>query len=284
MFVISAAVIALAACKKEVPSVEITSTPISFGVYTQGQTRADVTNDNLASIGVLAKYIKDNDTTIYFNETIEKAASEWKSNCYWPASGTMDFYASNKTVSDAGVVTVGSIDEDVVVAKATNKTCSSSSPAVALSFGHIFSKLAVKAQVADEDGLKATITKIEVSAQAPASYDITKASANWTLGTEASETYYSGTKEISSATPTDVVLTKVYVAPQDVTVNIYCEITTKDGETVLADYSTSPKAVQLTMTEGKTHTINLTFNANRIEFIPAVTDFSGADDKEETIK
>lgn len=66
MFVISAAVIALAACKKEVPSVEITSTPISFGVYTQGQTRADVTNDNLTSIEVLAKYIKDNDTTNLF--------------------------------------------------------------------------------------------------------------------------------------------------------------------------------------------------------------------------
>lgn len=223
---------------------------------------------------------------IYFNETIEKSDTKWESTRYWPASGTMDFYASNKTVSNDGVVIVTSIDEDVVVAKATNQTCSSSPSAVDLSFGHIFSKLAVKAQVADAEGLKATITKIEVSAKAPASYNITKASANWILGLEASETeYYSGTKEISSATPTDVVLTKKYVAPQDVTVNIYCQITTKDDrETVLADYSTSPKAVQLTMTEGKTHTINLTFNANKIEFDPAVTDFSSVADTEETIK
>ena len=286
MFVISAAVIALAACKKEVPSVEITSTPISFGVYTQGQTRgADVTNDNLTSIKVLANYIKDNVTTKYFNETIAKSAIKWESTCYWPASGTMDFYASNNTVSDNGVVTVTSIGEDVVVAKATNQACSSSPSAVVLSFGHIFSKLAVKANVADAGSLKATITKIEVSAKAPASYDITKASANWELGTEASETYYSGTKEISSETLTGVELTKEYVAPQEVvTVKIYCEITTKDGETVLADYSTSPKEVQLTMTEGKTHTINLTFNANKIEFSPDVTDFSSAADTEATIK
>ncbi|MCQ2149003.1 MAG: fimbrillin family protein [Bacteroidales bacterium] len=286
MFVISAAVIALAACKKEVPSVEITFTPISFGVYTQGQTRgADVTNDNLTSIEVLANYIKDNVTTKYFNETIVQDATKWKSKSYWPASGTMDFYASNNTVSDKGVVTVTSIDDDVVVAKATDQTCSSSPSAVDLSFGHIFSKLAVEAKVADAGGLKATITKIKVSAKAPASYDITKASANWELGNEASETeYYSGTQEISSGTLTVVELTKKYVAPQDVTVKIYCQITTNDGETVLADYSTSPKVVQLTMTEGKTHTINLTFNANKIEFSPDVTDFSSAADTAATIK
>ena len=274
-FTIAAAAVVVAGCGKETVSVKDGASqlkPIAFTSYTQGEVKADVTADNLTTINVLAEHKATDTPAKYFYEAISLSGGKGTSSAYWPSSGTMYFYASNSAISDAGVVTVGSVANDVVVASKTEVSCPGSGD-VSLAFSHIFAKFVVTAKV-DSNALKATISKIEVVAKAPVSYDV-KASA-WTTAQDAgSSDYYTGTKDIVTTTA-DTVVSGGYVAPQEgVAVNVYYKLTNTDGDITYADSTANPaKITGLAFTEGKKHTLNLTFDAAKIAFeVTQVADF-----------
>ncbi|MCQ2154016.1 MAG: fimbrillin family protein [Bacteroidales bacterium] len=282
IFTIAAAAVVVAGCGKETVSVKDGASqlkPIAFTSYTQGEVKADVTSDNLSSIYVLADTTITGATAKYFNEEISKTDGKWTSSAYWPSSGTMDFYASNKAVSDGSVVTVTAVTEDVVVAKATGITCPQTA-AVSLTFSHIFAKLAVTAKVKDA-ALKATIYKIEVVAKAPASYDVAAAENNWTLAETASPETYMSSETGTAFAATDaagVTLSKEYVAPQGgVSIKVYYKVTSADGKTTYVDKTETkgPATIEnLTFTAGQKHTLNLTFDATKISFSTSVNAFT----------
>ncbi len=293
LFAVATAAIVLAGCAKDVASVGSASSelkPISFSAYTQGQTRADVDGSNLTSINVLANYTPEGGTEAskYFNESIALTSSAGESTKYWPASGSMDFYASNLAVNDNGVVTVTSINNDVVVAKIEGVSCPNSNSPVTLTFSHIFAKLTVKAKVANA-ALYAKINKITVTSKAPASYDFTKASGNLTLDSAAAtdvEYLSTETAAINEASEfASVTLAKEYIAPQSVTVKIYYTVANSDGTIKYSDHSSAnPESINITATEGKNHIINLTFDANKIAFSTSVTAFSDDSGTEVVVK
>lgn len=289
-FTIAAAAVVVAGCGKETVSVKDGASqlkPIAFTSYTQGEVKADVTGDDLTSISVLANHTPQGGAASkYFKETISISSSKGTSSAYWPSSGTMDFYASNKEVSETGVVTVTAVTEDVVIAKNTNITCLSTSD-VSLAFSHIFAKLAVTAKVKDATALKATISKIEVVAKAPASYDITKDSGNWTLssGEASTETYLSTSTEIAEATATNITLSKEYVAPQDgVSIKVYYKVTNAAGTTTYVDKTSGPAEITgLNFAAGAKHTLNLTFDATKISFSTSVNAFTDGTSTDKTL-
>lgn len=285
LFAVATAAIVLAGCAKDVASVGSASSelkPISFSAYTQGQTRADVDDSSLESINVLANHTPSGGTASkYFYESIDLTSSAGESTKYWPASGSMDFYASNFAVSDDGVVTVTSIDNDVVVASSTNVSCPQSD-AVSLTFSHIFAKLTVQAKVADE-ALSATISKIEVVAKAPARYDIKSNTLTNSSADAAAETYFNGSESIDETTLGELTLSKFYIAPQDgVKIKVYCTVSDASGSPVLVDKSSTPQVIDLNASAGTNHVINLTFDATKIAFsITSVSDFTDAEAVEE---
>ena len=279
-FTIAAVAVVVAGCGKETVSVKDGASqlkPIAFTSYTQGEVKADVTGDNLTSISVLADTTITGATAKYFKEAISISGGKGTSSAYWPSSGTMDFYASNKEVSETGVVTVTAVTEDVVVAKTKNIDCPQTSD-VSLAFSHIFAKLAVTAKVKDATALKATISKIEVVAKAPASYDITKDSGNWTLssGEASTETYLSTSTEIAAATATNITLSKEYVAPQEgVSIKVYYKVTNAAGTTTYVDKTSEPAEITgLNFAAGAKHTLNLTLDATKISFATSVSGFT----------
>lgn len=288
---IAAVAVVLVGCQKETAPFEKDSSqlkPIAFTTYTQGATKADVDASNLTSINVLAEYTPTSGSAAkYFNETISLTSNKGESTAYWPLSGKMDFYASNITITDAGVVEVTTTNNDVVVATKTDVTCPGSSD-VELAFSHIFAKFVVNAKVATT-GLKATITMIDLKRKDPASYNIKTDTWNLSTSDASDDSYLSAQSAavITATEATNVALIKDYVAPQEnVTAKIYYKLTKADDESVVyVDHSTNPAEITgLTFTKGTKTTLNLTIDAAKISFTVSVNDFADGTPSGEDLK
>ena len=106
LLLLAVAVAALASCSNDETvatnqTLEDANT-ISFRTFVGGQTRAaDITTANLGSFKAYAKLSSDGTSTYFAEDVFTKSGSTFSSTAkhYWPASGSLDFYAYSPTTS-----------------------------------------------------------------------------------------------------------------------------------------------------------------------------------------
>ena len=160
------------------------SNAISFRTFVGGQMRAaDVTTENLNAAGgtfyVTARHTVDATTTTYFDNVpfvYNASTSTFNSDkkYYWPAAGTLDFFAytpaekadelartNYKTFTVTPSTTVAN-QLDLVFANTDGKTKVGSSAGVPINFRHAQSKIVVKVKNSETSNLKFEITGMKI--------------------------------------------------------------------------------------------------------------------------
>lgn len=130
------------------------------------------TGDDVVGIGALSKVIMDNAPVSWASGT-----SKWTSDTYyWPSKGNIQFfaYSSSQTLAltaastdkyptlvDYQIAPLASGQEDLLIAKETDKTKANTS--VTFAFSHVLTQIqfAIKSKVVDN--LTYTVSKIEIS-------------------------------------------------------------------------------------------------------------------------
>lgn len=176
--VVSLAALMTACSNDEI--IDVKQEPITFNVTTENVTRADSisTISNLSKFALYADYTIDNKTTSYLNaDTLRASGSSWimdGGNSYWPASGTLSFYAiANNDKGSYSKADDGTRTVNLTVAEKVNKqkdllyavTANQSKPdntnntAVNLNFRHALSQIAFQAKNLNQH-LKITISEV----------------------------------------------------------------------------------------------------------------------------
>lgn len=176
---------------------------------------------------------------------------------YYPATGTMNFYAAypvtqNVTVSGstATLSYTQNPDTDLLAAKSTAVAASDNS--VALAFDHILSLMKFKAIGADEK----VIYKVKsVKINAPLSGDYTYSSNDWSnLSSTADYVYSSSVTQLSGTTDISGAVTIIPCIP---TIKVEYDVYSKNGSTLIHSYSKT-KALSAAVSQGKECTVTMT--------------------------
>ncbi len=176
---------------------------------------------------------------------------------YFPASGTMSFFAAypqDRTVDvDAsGAATLSwSHDPDVDLLAAKNVGVSATSSSVALTFDHVLTLLKFKAEGTDAS----VVYKVKnITVRVPGSGVYSFADNAWTAGgTNVSQVYSDAVTTLSGVTDIDGAVTVVPCTP---IVAVEWDTYASDGTTLIASYSDS-KSLGTAVSIGKTATITL---------------------------
>lgn len=266
-FIALAATAAMVSCQKNeqpVQPVQLGENSISFGlsgILAEVQTRAysENTATEVKTNGFNVAGITG--TTTMFNEKAtfaEEKYSPVNGPYYYPASGTMNFYAAypvSQAVSvDAGVATLAytqNQDTDLLAAKATE--VSPSDGPVALAFDHILSLLKFKAIGSDSQ----VIYKVEeIKVNAPNSGTYAYASNSWSNGTTNDDYTYSSTEtQLDGTTAIDGAITVVPCTP---TITVKYSTYSKDGSLTKIHSYERTKALASAVSQGKECTITMT--------------------------
>lgn len=187
-FILAAAALGFASCSSDETIAESQglqeSNEIGFRTFVSGNTRAaDVTQSNLNQAGgtfyATARHTVDATTTTYFDNVpfvYNTSTSTFNSDTkyYWPAAGTLDFFAYTpavkaselartdyKTFTVTPSTTVAS-QLDLVFANTDGKTKETSSAGVPINFRHAQSKIVVKVKNSGTSNLKFEITGMKI--------------------------------------------------------------------------------------------------------------------------
>lgn len=182
IYIIAAVALVLVCCTKQVVAPVETEKSIDFSSYI-GRELTKAENSLTTSGFKVSAYVTGNATAYFenvefgWNSTKNRYVSETAK--YWPASGTLDFYAvspkagiSTKKVSYSGIDGL----TDVCAAKATTQSYNSSG--TALSFSHKLTKVAFKftgdklSGSGANSNLSYEIAEVKISALGTATYDI----------------------------------------------------------------------------------------------------------------
>ena len=260
IFAGAAAIAALCSCNKETVPAAVANNEIVFGLKGLAITKsvtesnagllqaggfnvAAVTSGNATLFNALASYDSEN---LYY-----KTAATY----YWPASGTMNFYACYPTTQavtvDNGVATLAyeqNGETDLIAAKVTG--ASKSATPVALTFNHVLSQVLLTAKGAVDDGLTYKITGINISMPTSGTYNY--ATNDWTRSTQgAVQSILSASKDVTAtASSVGEVLS---VIPGEISISV--EYTVYSGSIALASFT---KSATTAVTMGKKSTLNLT--------------------------
>jgi hypothetical protein len=171
----------LTACSSD-ELIEAQQDPITFSVSTENVTRAAsiATTDALSSFTLYADYkATGGGTTLYLNGgTVTKSTSEsttkWTlsdGDIYWPASGTLDFYAvannDEKSYTHSTKKVTHSVNSDIskqtdlIYAVTTGQSKPETGTAVALHFRHALSQITFMAKCANAH-LKIAISGVKL--------------------------------------------------------------------------------------------------------------------------
>ncbi len=156
ILLLAVAVVAMASCTKtDVIQTSKDKNAIEFNAFFHKATKAtDVTTDNIAAFEVTAML---NNATYFDAVAVSKNGSAWTYSPvqYWPAEGTVDFFAWAPTTSGTGITKSAYNDfivapladaaaqSDFVVAR-TQGTKAANAAGVTLNFRHAMSQVAVK--------------------------------------------------------------------------------------------------------------------------------------------
>lgn len=216
-------------CTKNLPS----DSEIAFSSELPGavETKAftETVLSSLQSSGFKVAAVVDANNAVKFNEAVNYSGGTWKpsSTHYYPATGTMSFYAAYPA-SQAITVTGGAAslrysqnpDMDLMVAKTMG--VAKSKDAVPMGFVHILSQFNVKCKGLDT-AVDYVLTGIRVAAPNGATYSY--ADGTWSdKGTDTEYTYFSGTQAVPTASATAVGSAMSFIpGPVTITVNWYCK-------------------------------------------------------------
>lgn len=262
-FALVAAVSLVSACQKDVTTpVKSNEGIISFGVKGIGvealtKAYSENTATEIQANGFNVAGITG--TTLIFNEKATYAESKYSpvnGPYYYPASGTMDFYAvypvSQEITVASGVATLSytqDVDTDLLAAKSTG--VSASGNPVALTFDHIKTLMKFKA-VGNDTKAVYKVTGIKVTA--PTSGTYAYAAGSWTNGTTTDDyVYSSSTTTISGTTDIEGAIT---ILPCTPTISVTYDVYAQDGTTLVQQYSKSA-ALSSAVSIGKTCTVTL---------------------------
>ncbi len=262
-----AATVVMASCQKNeqpVQPVQTDDNSISFGLsgmLAEVQTRAysENTATQVQANGFNVAGITG--TTTMFNEKATFADAKYSpvnGPYYYPASGTMDFYAAYPTTQNVtvagGAATLSytqNPDTDLLAAKATAVAASDNS--VALAFDHILSLMKFKAIGADNK----VIYKVKsVKINAPTSGTYAYATDTWTAGTSTEDNVYSST--LTKLSGTTAISGAVTVIPCTPTITVEYDVFALDGSETLIHSYTKTKALSSAVSKGKECTVTMT--------------------------
>ena len=269
-FISFALVAMLCSCNKEIVSPVTgpvngteTKNAIVFGVDSELLESKAVTESTASQVQTngfnVAGVTSENVTLFGSSKATWDSAKSWYSTAttyYYPATGTMSFYAVYP-VSQAVTVTSGAAtlaysaneNTDLIAAKATGVSASNNS--VALTFDHILSQVDFTAKGADS---KVTYKITSIKVTAPTSGTYAYSNGSWTKGaTDAQTVYLSTSTDVSTSEATSVGVAQTFI-PVELTVSASWEC--YSGGVKAAEYNNV--TAKFTPTKGKKCTVNLT--------------------------
>lgn len=266
-----AAFAALAACQREEAPCNCDSQMITFGISGIGArmtTRAYAENTAASVQESGFSVAAVNGTSLMFNSVASYSGGVYLpqgSPYYFPASGSLDFYAAFPASHDvnvtSGVATLSyeqDADEDLLVCAVMGAT--SQGQSVGIVFDHALSLLRFKALGANGDVVY-KVTSVKVGAPSSALYSFSEGA--WLNAGSYGDVVYSSavTTLGSSATVIDGAVTVIPCIP---VVSVEWSVYAPDGNTLIGSYSSS-KSLGAALSMGHETTVTLTLPDGEVD-------------------